>query len=257
MAMGTLTDAEKAAQTPADTSAHPEMSVEIDSEAAKKPFNYMIDTIHGHVQNIPAEATHIGGYVTGTADIKWTEEDWARFPKAARAEINQDVSPDPEVGNTTDSEPGAATIAMAVGVAKTREGKGLPNNIYIDASQLQALVTALNDAGVKQCHLWVADWNLDTVEATAMLGAKFGGHIVKAVQFASPSSNPNMVVPGGSMTLAEANVDVSVCQPDWLDFTRPTDPKPEPKTEGVVVMADLKTIKVASTDGGKTWEEAA
>ena len=42
----------------------------------------MIDAIHANVGNIPVRTPKVGGYVTGTPDIKWTPSDWARFPHA-------------------------------------------------------------------------------------------------------------------------------------------------------------------------------
>jgi len=42
----------------------------------------MIDAISANVGNVPASTPKVGGYVTGTPDIKWTSRDWARFPEA-------------------------------------------------------------------------------------------------------------------------------------------------------------------------------
>ena len=42
-----------------------------------------------------------------------------------------------------------------------------------------------------------------------------------AVQWASPTSNPNTIVPGGTQTLADANIDISVTIPSWFAYKPP------------------------------------
>lgn len=47
------------------------------------------DAIHANVSAIPSNAKVVMGYDTGTADIKWTPQDWARFPHARHVHIDQ------------------------------------------------------------------------------------------------------------------------------------------------------------------------
>jgi hypothetical protein len=58
---------------------------------------------------------------------------------------------------------------------------------------------------------------LVTVQAQAdnLLGTRLHGHKVVAVQWASPSSNPNTPLPRSSLTLRQANCDLSVTLDYW------------------------------------------
>lgn len=47
------------------------------------------DAIHLNVSAIPPNAKVVMGYDTGTADIKWTPGDWAKFPHARHVHIDQ------------------------------------------------------------------------------------------------------------------------------------------------------------------------
>lgn len=47
------------------------------------------DAIHVNASAIPSNAKVVAGYDTGTADIKWTPDDWARFPSARHVHIDQ------------------------------------------------------------------------------------------------------------------------------------------------------------------------
>ncbi|MGP0047848.1 MAG: hypothetical protein ACLPZR_03225, partial [Solirubrobacteraceae bacterium] len=70
--------------------------------------------------------------------------------------------------------------------------------------------------------IWEADWNLSEAEATARLGTDLGnGAIIASIQFASPTSNPDTVIPGTSITLAQANADLSVTLDAWMAKAAP------------------------------------
>ncbi|HCU93713.1 MAG TPA: hypothetical protein DHU96_13700 [Actinobacteria bacterium] len=49
----------------------------------------MIDATHAEVKNIPQGTRRNAGYVTGTADIRWTPADWPSFPNAGHVRIDQ------------------------------------------------------------------------------------------------------------------------------------------------------------------------
>jgi hypothetical protein len=61
----------------------------------------------------------------------------------------------------------------------------------------------------------VADWSLSEAEAAKILTTS-GDYPVVAVQWASPTSNPNTLVPGSHLTLSEANVDLSITVASWF-----------------------------------------
>jgi hypothetical protein len=86
------------------------------------------------------------------------------------------------------------------------------------ATANQATLTrALRAAGHTGVDLWVANWSLSEAEAARLLTTS-GDYPVVAVQWASPTSNPNTPVPGSTRTLAEANVDLSVTVASWFAY---------------------------------------
>lgn len=181
----------------------------------------MIDGIATSVVNIPASAAKVAGYVTGGGDIEWTTADWDRF-KGVKVTIDQ--SPQGQSfalgkADVLDVETGAATIADAVSGIPERQKAGRYSTVYVDQGNLQALKDALSgDKSVKlnQVGYWVANWDLSQAEATAQLGNE-----IVAIQFASPASNPDTILPGSSLTLKEANCDLSVTLKSWY---APADP---------------------------------
>ena len=83
----------------------------------------MIDAIHANVGNIPAQTLKVGGYVTGTPDIKWTAQDWDRFPAAGTVRIDQ--SPQlaayaTNAGSVADIEALAGTVGAFVTASESR-----------------------------------------------------------------------------------------------------------------------------------------
>lgn len=209
----------------------------------------MIDAMHAHAASIPPGTQKVAGYVTGTPDIKWVQADWDLFPRAGHVRIDQ--SPGlgvPAGSDVKDIEAGAATIADGVEWVKARHAKGWYSTLYFSRSMLSEVKAALAAASLpaNRIGFWVADWSLDESEATALLGNE-----IVAVQWASPSSNPRTIVPGGTETLTQANVDLSVTVPWWYAPAR----LPQPAMAGVLVTIPAGTTRaVVSRDGGKTWQ---
>lgn len=153
-------------------------------------FVLVHDAIHDNVSRLPAGPA--AGYTTGTPDIAWTPQDFARHPGAVR--ICQDVGATDETADVLDVERYAATNADAGGWYKraiaafangVRPGQRWPM-IYTSAGNVTPLV---NELIAEQVHsgprLFVADWNLSDPEATAMVAAASGPYPIAAVQFAS------------------------------------------------------------------------
>lgn len=185
------------------------------------PGTLMIDAIHDSVGNIPVSTPRVAGYVTGTADIQWTAHDWDRFPKSGRAPIDQSPGLAAYASNDAmiaDIEPLAGTVAAYVQACKERVRAGHPLCFYCSQSIVAQVSAALVHAEIPlgNCWVWIANWNLSQAEADAVLGTTVAGVRVVAVQWASPTSNPRTLVPGSSLTLAEANVDLSVTRPTWF-----------------------------------------
>ena len=122
-----------------------------------------------------------------------------------------------------DVEPGAAYLHNVVNLA-------LAGHVFVDyvmGSELDAHRAALHAAGVAgRVHFWVANWGFNEQGAINFMAANPD---VVGVQWASPSSNPNTVLPGsGGRTLRQTNCDLSVMNADfWLPKSTP--PKPAPR----------------------------
>jgi hypothetical protein len=212
-------------------------------------YSVLIDAIHANVANVPAGTGKVAGYMTGTADIQWTSSDWARFPRSGHVRIDQSANLSAwAVGgaDVADVENGAGTQESAIAGALERKKRGWLSFIYVAEGNLPSMKDAVNAAGLSgSVSYWVADWDLSEAEAAAALS----GDTV-AVQWASPSSNPQTVIPGGLQTLSEANVDLSVTVPSWFEYVSPVT-----VTQGLVVTPALKTYPVTSDDL-TTWKAA-
>lgn len=206
----------------------------------------MIDGIHDCVGNIPVSSPKVAGYTTGSSDIEWTTADWGRFPNSGHVRIDQSsalASWGSGGADVADVESGAGTIGTAVAEALERKAKGWLSFVYISEGNFAAMQSAMNAAGLEgHTQYWVADWSLSEAEAAA----KLTGDVV-AVQWASPTSNPDTVVPDGTQTLAQANLDLSVTVPSWFQKIPPA-----PQKTGLVVTSGYKTYPVTSYDS-QTW----
>lgn len=194
----------------------------------------MVDATHSNAGNINPSVAKVAGYVTGTPDIEWTDADWARFPNSGHVRIDQGH------GNLLidgvdayDVEFGALSPSMMPDIVKQRIGAGHQwTTIYAGHAKLQACRLALEQAGQHGWYYghvdaWLADWNLTQAQAQALLGHELYGLTVRAVQWASPTSNPDTPVPWSSTTLKAAQVDLSVTQDDW-HAAKVTTPAPDP-----------------------------
>lgn len=217
----------------------------------------MIDTIHANVGNVPVSTPKVAGYDTGSEIIQWTDADWARFPNSDHIIINQAPDPfNPLLGYVYDSEDGAITIAQAVAGCVVRKAHGRELNVYISADSASNLCGALAAASVGDVNLWLANWNLSQEEATALVGTKLTAtgpngsysYPVVAVQWASPTSNPDTIVPGSSETLSEANVDLSVALASWYKRSTPV-VTPPPVVAPATIVPTVDDIKTAYETG--------
>lgn len=73
------------------------------------------DAIHDDVASIPLSAQVVMGYDTGSPEIQWTPEDWARFPHARHVHIDQGFTGSPvPTATVRDVEAGAWVAENAV-----------------------------------------------------------------------------------------------------------------------------------------------
>jgi hypothetical protein len=225
----------------------------------------MIDAIHDDVARIPVSAPKVAGYVTGTADIAWTAADWDRFPKAGHVRINQGHTWSAETVlacDVLDVEAHAVTAAEAADGVRARIAAGIEwTTIYGSESWLAEVVNALKALGASwylgHVDCWLAEWNLSLAEAAALIGTEIHGLTCRAVQWASPTSNPSTLVPGSSLTLKEANVDLSETEASWKAYVAPAPaPAPAATQHGYLVTAGAlgaMTGRAVSSADGKTW----
>ena len=206
----------------------------------------MIDAIHASVPNVPATTAKVAGYVSGTPDIQWTATDWARFPHSGKVRIEQGYGPwpppDPHGYDVLDVEDRAVAASQVPAEVHSRISHGITwTTVYGSDDALKDVQSALIASEAQwgrswywgHVDCWLADWNLSAAQAAAMIGAKVHGMTCRAVQWASPTSNPGKLVPGSALTLKQANVDLSVTADTWFPPPVPT----PPKTVSVVVTA--------------------
>ena len=217
----------------------------------------MVDAIHASCRNIPTSTKKVGGYVTGSPDIQWTAADWAHFSNSGLVHINQ-IPGNPLLGNVLDMEAGAWTLATAIPALLARKAAGRQLALYFSSGNLTAVYNALDAVALHRdvVSLWVANWSLSRAQAVSLVGT--GRYPIRAVQWASPSSNPGTLLPGTSQTLKSANCDLSVADASWFPVPVPTPPPPPPppppptSEAGLIVTKDLVTHPASSVDG-KTW----
>src|SRR5215469_13861451 len=111
----------------------------------------VLDCIHANIGKTPAAAVH-AGYTTGSANIKWTAQDWKDHPYAVR--ICQDAAASDTTADVLDIENCAATNAEATGWYKaalaayqsvTRPGQRYPA-LYTSQSNVTPLINKLTAA---------------------------------------------------------------------------------------------------------------
>lgn len=231
------------------------------------PVVRMVDTIHADVKNIPAVIPDDAGYISGTSDVDWTAGDFAKFSGHTIVRIWQGFGPVPadDAYDAIDVEARAVTPQMAADAVERRVNRGIQWTwIYGTDSTLaetNALIRAKGDhIWIGHVYSWLADWNLNEAEATALIGSMIHGATCISVQWASPSSNPNTVLPGTDMTLAQSNCDLSVTDARWGAKPAPP-PPPVPVPPAMMsgflcfIGSDGKLVSqpVTSSDSGSTW----
>lgn len=180
------------------------------------PYVIQVDTTHKNVPHLPADLIAVMGYDTGSPDIDWTDQDWARFPLAGRVVVDQSLDLAQFAAgkaNVADVERGAATVESFIKAAHLRQLKNLESTLYISIDALPAAVTQITAARISGVRHFVADYNMSAVQAIAYLNAN---PVAVGVQFASPGSNPSTRLPGSALTLVQAGADLSVKRSTWF-----------------------------------------
>lgn len=222
----------------------------------------MIDITHSNLPNLSQSErdvlAKVAGYMSGTSAVLWTPSDWGSFPHSGKVRIEQGFGQfQPLSCDVFDVESGALTLATAVtGIHDRIDAKMKWTDVYGTTSTIASLAAELAAGEPKgwyfgHVNCWLADWNLSEAQAQSIVGTQISGITCKAVQFASPTTNPNTLIPGTNITLAKAQADLSVTDPTW--FPAPTVTPPTPTvTTGLVIDEHLAVYHVLSKDL-KTW----
>jgi len=132
----------------------------------------MGDATHDNVAALAAGSwALVGGYVTGSPDIQWTSDDWAKFPSVPHVTIDQGFTGSPvATADVRDVETGAWKAAAA---ADTSNWTAPRPTIYTNQDGLPAV----QQAG------WTGDVWLAIVEPQPTVPPVIDGVNIVAVQF--------------------------------------------------------------------------
>jgi hypothetical protein len=157
--------------------------------------------------SLPASVPVIWPYVTGPPSIKWTPANIGRFTHSKIILVDQGFeSRSPFDADEFDVESGAWTIEEISGIIAERRTRRWSTRLYGTWGTYGATKEVLAARGTGQSVFWrIADWDLNQHYADLELHGD-----VYAGQWASPSSNPDTILPGTHLTLAEANADLNV-----------------------------------------------
>lgn len=215
----------------------------------------MYDTIGADYPNIPAAAEKVAVYVTGSGGVLWPPHAAARFTRAGKVLVDQspagskyamvrDPGGRPLIGaDCYDMEQLAGTAERFAQLVPPRYDAGLDNCGYGTPSTLEA-AAALLDAVPDRLHgwwhgrvdWWLANPNLSLSEAAALVGTVDHGFVIRAVQWATPTTNPTTAVPGG--TLKQLNLDLSVADVAW--FPAPAPPAGPWQARALIMARELE-----------------
>lgn len=165
------------------------------------------DCISASIDHLPVGVPVIWPYLTGSASVRWTSAQAAKYASSIQIWVNQGFnSPGPLVGTEFDIERGAWTVNDVVDITEERQAKKMVTTAYVTWDDYGHLKEGLAEIGIdRNVYYRIADWNLDQHLADAMLHGD-----IYAGQWASPTSNPRTLVPGTSTPLATANLDLNV-----------------------------------------------
>lgn len=227
----------------------------------------MVDTIGADASKVPANVPDIAGYVSGSSDIDWTAGEWARFTTSKKVRIYQGFGNTPAINgwDVLDVENGAITPQQAADLVEQRVLDHVQwSTIYGGDAAIAETAKLIQAKGHNiwngHVNAWLANWNLNQASAVKMLGTMVHGMTCIGVQWASPESNPNTLLPGTALTLKDANCDLSVVIASWqpsggwdTPVVPPVPPVVTNETGVLVVLPRGNTLNVRSADGGHTW----
>lgn len=206
-----------------------------------------LDSIGATAGSIP-KAPRVLAYITGGQGVAWTAEQIAAATKRGdlvlRVDQSNSIAPYQRIITLIkDIERGASTIDAAVREAEERAALGLRTVFYCSLSDWPTVRLAIHGQLVEFIDYLIADWTGSRAQAVAFIAQHLRNGVI-GVQYASPSSNPTLTIPGSRLTLARANVDLSVTLADWptpRPAPKPTR-KPARKVKGAGLAGALSTL---------------
>ncbi len=214
------------------------------------------DATHNSLPKIPATPAMqlIALYATGTVGIEATAADVAKYRAAGTGVVLIDQTPGLKVfaaglADVADVEFLAGTHASAAAAVLARQAHGWQSTLYCSKNALAGLQAALLPGTDRSKVLYgVADYNWSRAESEALLGAN--PHWAYC-QYGDPKSNPHTLVPGTSVTLAQANADIDVGKASWAGHFMPARPSPVPVGNYFRNVADgSKSLQQVAAEAG-------
>lgn len=226
-----------------------------------------LDATHAEAHSIPHGTAVVYGYVSGTPDIVWTPACWSMFPTSRKIRIWQGYGGwlPPTAYDECDVEKGALQPSDVAHIMSARVAAGFQWTTFYGSRDYLAAVTAAGsklpkDLWIGHANCRLADWSLNQHEAEALVGTMVEGMTCVAVQWASDTSNPETVVPGGTTTLRQTPMDINVVDFAWVPSTvHPAPPPPPPPAPLRAALVEhnadgsYSLRQVASTDAGTSW----
>lgn len=221
-------------------------------------FTQFYDIVGANASRVPlVKGTLVAYYNTGSGIVPETQAQINAAKAAGMGVALIDQAPGNPLfaeglSDISDYENGAQTLADVIAGVKARSANGWKSTVYVSYSSLNALETALRDAGcnMSQVFYGVADYSWSLAEAEKLLNANPSWAYV---QFGDNVTNANTTIPGTTMTCGQAGCDIDVAQGWWADqFLHPV-PTPWPAPTGLTA----NIVNTFATKGyitcGFTW----
>lgn len=172
------------------------------------------DCLASSIKYLPANTPAIWPYITGTTsapDVEWPASAILSFQRSGAhiTRVNQgfqqNAQDDAFHGDEFDVESGAWSVSDAITIIGLRRTKKWSTRIYCSWDDYQPIKQSCARAGTAgSLYFRIADWSMSEPRAAQLWGD------IYAVQWASPSSNPNTLIPGTQTTLRAAGADLNV-----------------------------------------------
>jgi hypothetical protein len=183
------------------------------------------DFTGGSVSQVPiVRGGLVAAYLTGTDGIAWSAAQIQARQAGGEGVVGIDQTPGGQMfaqdgavegvkASIYDVENGAGTPASAAAACRSRVALGVQQHtLYVSLDALPALQAAV--AGIPGVVYGVANYAWSVTEAEAYITANPD---VVYVQYGDPQTNPDTLIPGTSVTLAQANADIDVGLASWAN----------------------------------------